>query len=549
MWRSFWVFGLVLLTACSPPSAADRIFFNGTIYTLHEEIPVAEAMVVQAGKIVAVGAEKELRMLYHPAEEIDLQGQFVYPGFIDAHCHFPAYARSLLTADLRTAQSEQELLELLEAWYQVQLKNGIQLNRIDGWGWDQNNWPGKQMPNRLGLDSLFPNIPVVLHRVDGHAALVNRAALKAFQICCPKPIDGGWMGTMGDSLSGLLVDNAMNLIPETQLDSAFLLPALQRAEQHLFAHGLTGLHDAGLFLEEWQQLRAWLQQGHLQMPISVMAADDSANFNFLQLHGPVVDDRFWLRSAKFYADGALGSRGALLLEPYHDDHDRFGLAVRPPAYLEKHYQWMHALGIQVCTHAIGDSANRTVLQLYAKILAEPNDKRWRVEHAQVVHQDDRHFFADFHIVPSVQPTHATSDGDWAEERLGADRMARAYAYKSLSQALGRLPLGTDFPIEDIDPLKTFYAAVARRDFNGWPEEGFHREEALTREQALRGMTLDAAWAQFREEETGSLVPGKWADMVVLNADLLEMPEEDIPQAQIISTWIRGEEVFSNKGIH
>lgn len=546
MWRSFLVFGLALLMACSPRSAADGLFFNGVIYTLQEEIPIAEAMVVQAGKIVAVGAEKELRMRYHPTEEIDLQGNFVFPGFIDAHCHFPAYARSLLTADLRKAQSEKELLALLKYWYQEQLENGVQLNRIDGWGWDQNNWPGKQMPDRQGLDSLFPNVPVVLRRVDGHAALVNRAALKAFQICCPEKIEGGWMGTMGDSLSGLLVDNAMNLIPEVQLDSALLLQTLQRAEQHLFAHGLTGLHDAGLFLNEWQLLRSWLQQGHLQMPISVMAADDSANFNFLQVEGPVVDDRFWLRSAKFYADGALGSRGALLLEPYHDDHDRFGLPVRSPDYLEKHYQWMHALGIQVCTHAIGDSANRTVLRLYAKLLAEPNSRRWRVEHAQVVHEEDRRYFGDFSIVPSVQPTHATSDGDWAEERLGADRMPRAYAYKSLEREMERLPLGTDFPIEDIDPLKTFYAAVARRDFNGWPEGGFHREEALTREQALRGISLDAAWAQFREEETGSLVPGKWADFVVLNADLLHMPEDKIPSTRILSTWIRGEEVFSNK---
>jgi predicted amidohydrolase YtcJ len=543
-------YGIIILMAmaafaCDQKREADLLIYGGTIYTLDSSDSKGEALVIKEGRILEVGETDKLRSSYSFQSEMNIDGAFVYPGFMDAHCHFPAFAQSLLYADLTASTSQEDMLELLYSWYIGQEKKDFVSERINGWGWDQNNWPGKQMPTKEGLDSLFPDIPVVLRRVDGHAALVNQAAIDAYQICCPGEIEGGQIVVEGNELTGLLIDNAADLIPEWTPPQELYIQLLKEAEQQLFAHGLTGIHDAGLFADDWQLLRSLLEKGELKMPMSCMAADDSLNFAILERDGPIEEDRFWLRSVKFYSDGALGSRGALLLDPYHDVHDRFGLAVRSQSYLKEHYAKIYELGLQVCTHAIGDSANRMVLRLYSELLEGPNDRRWRVEHAQVVHPEDRQYFSEYSILPSVQPTHATSDSDWAEERLGKERMNRAYAYKSLLNQWLVLPLGTDFPIEDIDPLKTFYAAVARRDFAGNPEGGFLPNEALSRKEALKGMTLDAAYAQFRETETGSLEKGKWADIVVLDKDILYCEEAAIPSTGVLKTLIRGEKVFPN----
>ena len=535
---------VLLFGTCTIKPQADFLLHNALVYAVDDVFGVYDALAVSDGRVVGVGEKADLEQRFFIDSVLDLEGGIVFPGFIDAHCHIMGYAEALLTADLRAARSEEEMVLLLKSWCELQLERGLTLDRVQGWGWDQNNWPGKEMPERTLLDSLFPDVPVVLRRVDGHAVLINAMALELDQVCCPEKLEGGEIVMEGDRPTGLLIDNAVERVKDWTPDQVQRKRALKLAEQNLLAHGLTGLHDAGLPKEEWMLLRSMCATGDFRIPISCMASDDPENFAFLRESGPIEEDRFWLRSVKFYSDGALGSRGALLLEPYADAPHAHGLPVTPREQLEERLEEVYAMGLQACVHAIGDSANRMVLKLYANQLLDDRTRRWRVEHAQVVQPSDRHWFSDHGIIPSVQPTHATSDADWAEDRLGAERMAAAYAYSSLRAELGILPLGTDFPVEDIDPLKTFYSAVSRKDFSGMPESGFLPSESLSREEAIRGMTVEAAYAQFRETETGSLEPGKWADLVVLDTDLMECAEEAIPTARILSTWIRGERLYS-----
>lgn len=535
---------VLLFGSCSTKPQADLLLYNAVVYTVDDAFSVHDAIAVSDGKVVAVGAKADLEQSFAMDSTLDLNGAIVFPGFIDAHCHVMGYAQALLTADLRAAGSEKEMVLLLKRWYDLQVERGLTLDRVQGWGWDQNNWPGKEMPERSLLDSLFPDVPVILRRVDGHAVLVNGKALETDEVCCPDRLEGGEIVMDGDRPTGLLIDNAVERVEDWTPDKAQRKDALKLAEQNLLAHGLTGLHDAGLPKEEWMLLRSMSANGDFRIPISCMASDDPENFAFLRESGPIEEDRFWLRSVKFYSDGALGSRGALLLEPYADAPHAHGLPVTSREDMKERLEEVYEMGLQACVHAIGDSANRMVLKLYADRLQDDRSRRWRVEHAQVVQPDDRHWFSDHGIIPSVQPTHATSDADWAEDRLGAGRMEAAYAYSSLRAQLGILPLGTDFPVEDIDPLKTFYSAVSRKDFSGMPESGFLTSESLSREEAIRGMTVEAAYAQFRETETGSLEAGKWADLVVLDTDLMKCAEVAIPTARILSTWIRGERLYS-----
>jgi predicted amidohydrolase YtcJ len=319
--------------------------------------------------------------------------------------------------------------------------------------------------------------------------------------------------------------------------------AILSAQENCFAVGLTSVHDAGLDKAVIDMMDRLHQSGELKMRINAMLNPTEENFEYYLKKGPYQTDRLHVTALKLYADGALGSRGALMIEPYSDDPGNYGLQVASEEYLRNMAQLADSFGYQVNTHCIGDSANRLMLDIYGSILKEKNDKRWRIEHAQVVHPDDFEKFGKYSIIPSIQATHATSDMYWAGDRLG-ERLPYAYAYKQLLEQNGWLPNGSDFPVEDINPLFGFYAAVSRKDKEGFPEKGFQKENALTREQALRTMTIWAARSGFDDDRIGSLEPGKMADFVVLEKDLMEVPEKELFAIKVIETWIEGTRLYS-----
>lgn len=530
------------LTACVKGEKADVLVHNAKIYALDGTNTIAEAMAIRDGRIIELGAERQIMNKYGADEIIDARKQAVFPGLIDAHCHFMAYGLGLSDLDLRGTASFEEVLKLVEKAE----PNGS--GWITGRGWDQNDWEDKSWPTNDALNALFPSTPVLLRRVDGHAALANQAALAAAGIDSSTVIEGGLVQTANGRLTGILLDNAAEVardaIPAQSEEGK--KQALLTAQQNCFAVGLTTIDDAGLDKADIDLIQQLHASGELKMRIYAMVSDKAENFEYFLKNGPISTDRLTVRSFKFYGDGALGSRGACLLEPYADgpDSTNFGFLLNTEAHYRERMAQLLKAGFQVNTHCIGDSANRLVLNIYSSLLEPKNDKRWRIEHAQVVHPADVHTFGEYAIIASVQPTHATSDMYWAGDRLGPERVTNAYAYKTLNQQLGFLPLGTDFPVEDISPFKTFYAAVVRKDANGYPEGGYQPENALTREEALRGMTIGAAIANFEEFDKGTLEPGKLADFVIVDRDLLTCPEKDLLGTQVIATYINGECVYS-----
>nr|NQU89354.1 amidohydrolase [Bacteroidota bacterium] len=402
-------------------------------------------------------------------------------------------------------------------------------------------------PTKERLDELFPDNPVMLTRIDGHAALVNSKAFEIAGIDAATKVNGGSVVLKNGEPTGVLIDNAIDLvsvkIPDP--DVSQIAEALISAQKNCFAVGLTGVHDAGLGKNIIDMIDSLQQSGQLKMPMYVMLSPTRENFVAFVEKGPLKTEKLNIRSIKLYADGALGSRGAKLLEDYSDDPGNSGLVLQTPDSIWDICKTAYEKGFQVNTHAIGDSANRMMLQLYGEVLKGENDKRWRIEHVQIIAPEDFDLFSKYSIVPSSQPTHATSDMYWAEDRVGPKRIKGAYAYKKLLDQTGWIPLGTDFPIESINPLYTFYAAVVRKDLNGWPEDGFQMEDALSREEALKGMTIWAARAAFEENEKGSLEPGKSANFVVFEEDIMEIPEKDIPETKVLKTFIGGELVYSD----
>lgn len=524
---------------------ADLIIHNAVIYTVDNRFSVAQAIAVKDGKILETGPERQIMNKYHAKETVDARKQFVYPGFIDAHCHFLGYGISLQWVDLRGCKTKQEMVQRVIGFAKTLKNDG---SWILGRGWDQNEWPDKQFPDNRELDSLFPERPVFLKRVDGHAALANSEALRRAGVTDKTSVAGGDIVMRNAGLTGILVDNAVALVEDIipQPDDEQKTSALLVAQQNCFATGLTTVSDAGLSKTEIELIDKLHKEGKLKMNVYAMLSDTKENFEHFLISGPYKTDRLNVRSFKFYADGALGSRGAALLQPYNDIHEKshHGWLLHPSEYFIKYAERLYRLGFQMNTHCIGDSACRLMLDIYGEVLQTTNDRRWRIEHAQVVHPDDLPKFAEFSILPSVQPTHATSDMKWAGERLGPERVHTAYTYKQLLDQNGLIALGTDFPVEGISPLHTFYAAVARKDSIGFPENGFQSENALTKEEALRGMTIFAAIASFEENEKGSLEPGKYADMVILDTDLLNAPMEQVLKAKVQATYVHGEKVHS-----
>ncbi|MCT4580667.1 MAG: amidohydrolase [Flavobacteriales bacterium] len=534
----------LLTVSCLTKTKVDLIIHNATIYVVDEEHTIHEAMAVKAGKIVAVGKENQILNKYSATEKIDVQNQYVYPGFIDAHCHFLGYGLTLQQVNLIGCQSFEEVVERC-----INFEKTNQSEWLTGRGWDNTLWDDKSFPSKEELDVNFPNKPVLIRRVDGHAAVANQVALDLANINLGTEVSGGTIGVKDGQLTGILVDNAVDLvldiIPKPTL--AEKKKALLAAQRNCFEVGLTTVDDAGLDKEDVELIEKLHQTEELKMRIYAMLTDSKENFDYyLDTVGePFRTERLTVNAFKFYGDGALGSRGACLLRPYTDiaDSSVYGMLLNDTAYFQKYAGILHEKGFQMCTHAIGDSTARFILNTYAKALKGTNDRRWRIEHAQIIDSSDFRLFADYSVVPSVQPTHATSDMKWAFLRLGKKRVRFGYAYQNLLHQNGWLPLGTDFPIEGIDPLTTFYAAVARKNKDGLPKNGFQIENALSRIQALKGMTIWAALSNFEEEVKGSLEVNKLADFVILNRDILTVEEDELLKARVTATYINGEKVF------
>ena len=532
---------LLLLASCHTQDKMDIILHKGRIYTVDSAFTIAEALVVNDGKIIAIGTNADILGKYAAKDTIDAHGQAIYPGFIDAHAHFVGYGRSLFEVNLYDCKTWDEVVSRVKTFVAAHPDNGW----IRGRGWDQNKWPVKTFPVNTLLNELFPDRPVLLERVDGHAAVANTKALSLAGITTETKIEGGSIEIKDGKVTGTLVDNAVDLVTRViaKPSKADYEKWLTAAQQNCFAQGLTTITDCGLMYYDVDMIDALQHDNKLLMRLYVMLSDDTANFNRYLKKGPYKTDRLFVKGIKAYADGALGSRGACLLSPYFDKQGWTGFLLSPQSHFDSLAQMLINTDFQLCTHAIGDSGNRMVLNVYNKCLKTKNDKRWRIEHAQVVNTEDFDLFGKTSVIPSVQPTHATSDMYWAGERLGLQRLKGAYAYERLLKQNGWLPLGTDFPVEDISPFKTFFAAVVRKDAKGYPPSGFQKENALTREQTIRGMTIWAAKADFLEKEVGSIEAGKKADFIILDKDLMHAPESELLNTKVVATYLGGKKVY------
>ena len=537
----FALISLVLFVSCSNSKQVDLIIHHAVVYTVDEQFSTAEAFAVSDGKIVAVGTNANILKQYKAKQSIDAGGKAVYPGFIDAHAHFVGYGQSLFQVDLFGTTSWDEVVSRVKKF----ADEHPQEPWIKGRGWDQNDWKDQQYPTNEMLNKLFTDRPVILTRVDGHAAVVNKKALDLAGVTAGQTLTGGEVEIKDGKLTGVMIDNAVDLItaefPVATIDD--YVKWLSAAQDSCFRVGLTTVTDCGLSYKDVQTIDGLQKEGKLNMRLYVMLSDDTANYKMYLDKGPYKTDKLFVKGIKVYADGALGSRGACLLQPYADRAGWSGFLLSNINHYDSLAQVLSKTDFQMCTHAIGDSANRTILNIYNKVLKGKNDKRWRIEHAQVINQNDFDLFRRSSIVPSVQPTHGTSDMYWAQERLGTERVKGAYAYKQLLNQNGWLPLGTDFPVEDISPFKTFLAAVVRKDAKGFPANGFQIENALTREQAIKGMTTWAAKAGFLEKEVGSIQVGMKADFIMMDKDLLKVDDKEILQTSVLVTYIGGIKVF------
>lgn len=524
MFKNYLLIAIItfLFTACSIKEKVDVIYFNGQVYTIDSLLSKQEAFAIKDGKFIAVGTTIFIEKNYESTVKIDLKQQFVYPGLIDAHSHFYGLGRFMQMVDLTGAKSWDECLERCKNFYDTN-KPSVLLGR----GWDQNLWAKEDFPTNEKLNELFKNIPVLLKRVDGHAAIVNDFTLKLANINNTTLVNGGKVILQKNKLTGVLIDNAVDLVENVlpEISIADKIKALKIAEKHCFEYGLTSVCDAGLELPIIHLIDSLQQQNLLNMRIYAMVSLNNQNLKEALKIGVYKTEKLNVSSFKMYADGALGSRGACLLAPYADDIHNKGFLLTDINKMKAYILQIATSKFQLNTHCIGDSSNRLILNLYSKVLAKNNDRRWRIEHAQVVNPQDFKLFGDYKIIPSVQPTHATSDMVWAKNRLGKNRIEHAYAYQELLKQNSWLPLGTDFPVEHVSPFYTFYAAIARKDSEGNPTPGFNIENSLTREQALKGISIWAAKAAFEENEKGSIEAKKMADFIVTNIDILN--EKDL----------------------
>lgn len=532
---------LIIIVACQKEKPqVDAIVINGNIYTVNESFDKAEAFAIKDGKFLEIASALELQEKYTADTIIDAKGQTILPGLIDAHCHFLTLGQLQQQVNLVGTTSFDDMIKRV-----LDFQNENNMPFIKGRGWDQNDWKNKEMPDKTLLDKLFPNTPVALTRIDGHASFCNQAALDLGNVTVNSTIEGGEVEIKNGKLTGILFDNAEQLVMDNwpKPSKKQLIDAFLKAQDICFQNGLTTLSDAGpdIFTMPWTDkinlIDSLQKAGDLSIRLYMMVPGTQENLDYYLNKGVIKTDRLHVRSFKFYADGALGSRGALLKEPYTDKPHAYGLPVMSFEMIENAAQRIANSEYQMNTHAIGDSANHQVLLTYKNALQTKPNRRWRIEHAQVVAQEDFKYFDA--IMPSIQPTHATSDMYWAEDRIGNERIKGAYAYKQLLKTYGKVALGTDFPVEEVNPFLTFYAATSRQDLKQYPEGGFQIENGLSREEALKGMTIWAAYSNFEETEKGSIEVGKFADFIIINQDIMEVEIHKVPKTRVLQIFVGG----------
>ena len=524
-----------LLQSCK--KSVDYIAYNGNIYTVNNDFNVASAFAVKDGKFIDVGND-EIFSKYNTKQKIDLNGSTVLPGLIDAHCHFYGLGLNQSVIDLTGTSSFNEILE------KIAFENNKDV--IRGRGWDQNDWEIKEFPNKLKLDLAYPNTPVILERIDGHAYLVNQKALDIAGIDINTKSTNGTVLSKKGKLTGVLIDGPMSIIDdafgEISLDNK--IKALISAQKICFQNGLTTVDDAGLSKEVILLIDSLQKKDLLKMRVYAMISNSEDDVNYFLENGPIKTNSLNVRSVKVYGDGALGSRGATLKEPYSDDKHNYGKLVTSYKDIKDLADKLAKANFQMNTHAIGDSTINILIDTYSKVLENKTDPRWRIEHSQIIDLNDIDGYNN-KILPSVQPTHATSDMYWANDRVGSKRIKGAYAYKALLEKSKVIGLGTDFPVEKVNPFHTFYASISRKDLNDYPEKGFEFENALSREETLKGMTIWAAYLNFEEKEKGSIEKGKFADFIIIDRDIMKVETNKTPNTKVLKTYLSGELVYSN----
>ena len=533
---------ILLLTmatiSCSRKEKADTLILNANVYTVNTNFDKAEAFAIKNGKIIDVGTSLEIQSKYASTYVNDVKGKTILPGFIDAHCHFYGLGLQQQKVDLTGTKSFDEVVQRI-----VNFQKEKKVSYITGLGWDQNDWEVKEFPTKDKLDKLFPNTPIAVRRIDGHALLANQAAINLAGVTINTPFSGGEILKKNGKLTGIFIDNPMELIEaKIQLPSEKeQIKSLKEAEKICLFYGLTTVDDAGISRETIELIDSLQQANELKIRIYAMVSNSPENLDYYLNKGIIKTDRLNVRSIKVYGDGALGSRGAAMKESYSDKHNHFGALLASPEEFMNIAKKIAASDYQMNSHAIGDSANYLLLKTYKEVLIEKKDRRWRIEHAQILDPEDFKYFDN--ILPSVQPTHATSDMYWAEDRVGSKRIKSSYAYKDLLTNYGKIALGTDFPVERVSPFLTFYAAVARKDLNNYPKNGFQMENALTRKETLKGMTIWAAYSNFEEQEKGSIEVGKFADFIILDKNIMKVEAQKIPRINVLQTYINGEQVY------
>lgn len=532
---------LLVLTSCFKGKSVDLIVHNANIHTMNEKGDVMEAMAIKDGKIVEVGPERQILNKYSAEEEIDAAGKDVYPGFTDCHGHILSYAKQMLSTDLVGSKSLEEMMIRVEK-YQQKFNRKI----IIGRGWDQSLWASKEFPDNEKLNKLFPKTPVCLTRIDGHALLANDAMLSLAGINSESKIEGGIIHVKSGKCTGLLVDNAMN--PVYNLLPTFpeheIIEAIGEIQTELLQYGITGIHEAGIEYSDIALFKKMIDKHDLDLNIYAMLMPSEKNIAFAKKNGIYTYKNLLIRSFKVIGDGALGSRGAFLKKPYSDLHNHHGVLTTKPEDMHRVSSICELTGYQMNTHAIGDSTNKILLELYKGINEVNKDHRWRIEHAQVIDPKDFDLFRKYGVFPSVQPTHAVSDQRWAEQRLGKQRMKGAYAYKTLLENFGMVAIGTDFPIELTDPFLTIHAAVQRKNSDNFPSGGFYSNEAISLEDCIKGMTIWAAFASFQEASLGSIEKDKDATFAIFENPVRS--ESNYKPNFASYTFIKGKKVYSTE---
>ena len=520
----------------------DLIIVNSEIYTANENNQIAKSIAVKDGKIIEVSSEN-LVSKYEANEILDANGKTILPGFIDSHCHFYNLGLDQQVVDLRGTTSFEEIIERLIA---SDLNN--QSDVILGRGWDQNDWDNKQFPVNTELNKVFKNKLVVLERIDGHAYIVNDNALELAGIDQNTLVRGGLVLLKDNKPTGVLIDAPMSMVDKVlpEKSTREKVNALKQAQEISFSYGLTTVSDAGLSTEIINVIDSLHKSEELKIKIYAMVSVSKNNIQRLKKTGIIKTPKLNVRSFKVYGDGALGSRGAALKKPYCDDPHNYGFLRTDIKDLKYYANEIAGMGFQMNTHAIGDSTVSVLLKEYQKVLNDIEDPRWRIEHSQVVDLNEFELYND-KILPSVQPTHATSDMYWAYDRLGK-RIDGAYAFKDLLSQSKRIALGTDFPVEKVNPFHTFYSSIERKDLNGYPENGFQIENALTREETLKGMTIWGAYFNFEEDEKGTIEKGKSADFIIIDQNIMKIEADKIPNTKVLKTFVDGELVFQKDAL-